>query len=164
MIKKSPTGPILLLLLVWGLHGCSKSTAPSNPPKTDTGAEKTAKSFFEALLHEEWSAAYDLLDSTSREWCGKEDFTSRAKATMSQLSFTPTEVAVAVTETEDAATAVANFRGISGTSSIQHKDGTALRRTSKGWAVILRKNFGDAATAPPPKVGAKEKRKGKERE
>ena len=155
MINKSLTEPILVLLIVWGLPGCSKSTAPTNPPKTDTGAEKTAEVFFQSLLKEEWSAAYDLLDSSSREWCGKEDFTTRAKAAMSQLNFTPTEVAVAVTETEDAATAVANFRGISGTSSIQHKDGTALHRTSKGWVVILRKNFGDAATAPPAKVGAK---------
>ncbi|OWK43197.1 hypothetical protein [Fimbriiglobus ruber] len=140
---------IWLLALFAAAAGCEKSPPPP-PEKIATGAEKVAHVFFEALMHEDWTAAYDTLDPDSRAWCGKDQFTTKAKAYLGQIGFTPTEVGVAASETADSASAVAVFRGVSGTSPKQHKDGTALHRTPTGWAVVLRKNFGVESATPPP--------------
>ncbi len=71
---------------------------------------------------------------------------------MRRVGFKPTEVGVAVSETGDHASAVAVYRSVSETSSKQYKDGTALKRSGKGWAVVLRSNFGNQAATPPGKI------------
>jgi hypothetical protein len=140
-----------LALIAVGLAGCGK---PIPTPTTDTGSGAAAKAFFEALMREEWAAAYEALDPESRAACGKDQFATRAGAAMRQLGFVPTEVGVAVSETGDHAAAVAVYRGIVGTSPRQVKDGTALRRVGDGWAVVLRKNFGRATPAAGGKGGS----------
>jgi hypothetical protein len=106
-----------------------------------------AKTFFDALSREDWEAAYGTLDPDGKAWCSREQFATLGKEYVKQIGFTPTDVDVSVTETSDRATAIAVFRGVSGTSTRQHKDGTPLRRTAGGWAVVLRKNFGKEAPA-----------------
>ena len=128
------------LILLIGTSGCARSA--KTPAKTDGGAENVARTFFEALANEEWSAAYDALDPDSRAWCGKDEFIDRAQKNMVQMGFKPTAVRVSVTESDDTASAVALFRKMSGTNQQQHKDGASLRRLSKGWVIVLRKNFG----------------------
>jgi hypothetical protein len=129
------------------LGGCSSE--PQSNPRTDTGAGAVAKSFFDALVRDDWLAAYDLLDPESRAWCASAQFVSRAQAFKRQIGFTPIEVSVAVTETGDHASAVAVYREGSGTGSRQYKDGAALRKNGQGWAIVLRGNFGIAAPVPP---------------
>jgi hypothetical protein len=133
------------------LSGCERQPEPP-PAVADTGAEAVAKSFFEALVREDWSAAYETLDTGSRARVSKQEFVSRAQAAMKQIGFRPTDVGVMVSENGDQASAVAVYRGVSGTSSKQYKDGTALKRNGHGWAVVLRSNFGNKAAAPPGKA------------
>ncbi len=116
---------------------------------TDTGAGAVAKTFFEALVREDWSAAYDTLDANSRARLSKEQFAGRAQAAMVQLGFKPTEVGVAVSETGDHASALAVYRCESDTNTQQYKDGAALKRGAHGWAVVLRSNFGKQAVPAP---------------
>jgi hypothetical protein len=146
---------------VWGFAlvvalvpaGCETSPPPI-PPKTATGAEPVAKTFFEGLMHEDWAAAYDTLDSESKAWCDKEKFTALARAYHKQIGFVPTEVSVSAAETDNRASAIAIFRGVSGTTQRQFKDGTPLRKSPTGWAVVLNKGFGTDTPAP-PKSGKK---------
>ncbi len=130
--------PLVLALTVESF-GCRQAATPSVSP-SKTGAEEVAKIYFDCIVRQDWSAAYDTLDPESRKWCSKDEFARRAK---SQLDFMPSEVAVSVSESGDRATAAAVFRGFSGESKKQHRDGVALRRTADGWVVVLRQNFGN---------------------
>ncbi|MDB5307863.1 MAG: hypothetical protein JWO38_2065 [Gemmataceae bacterium] len=136
---------VCVFLLALTAHaGCAKAPPPA--PRTDTGAEKVAKSFFEALLRDDWTAAYGTLDPGSRAWCSKDGFAKLGQAYRGLIDFAPTDVSVTVSETGDQASAVAVFRGVSGTVMKSFKDGASLRRTDTGWAVVLRKNFGKKST------------------
>jgi hypothetical protein len=140
-----------LLLTIAALCGCEKQQPPL-PVPVDTGAEAVARSFFDAMVREDWNAAYDTIDAESRARVTKEQFASRAQANMKRVGFKPTEVGVAVSETGDRASAVAVYRSVSEISSKRYKDGTALKRSGQGWAVALRSNFGNQAAMPPGKV------------
>ena len=142
---------VSLILAAAFLSGCGKD-AVLPPASPDTGAEAVAKTFFEALVREDWTAAYDTIDATSRARLTKEQFAKSAKAAITQLGFKPTEVGVAVSETGDHASAVAVYRGSSGTSSKQYKDGTSMKRSDHGWGVVLRSNFGKQVAVPPSKA------------
>jgi hypothetical protein len=144
-------------LTVLAFAGCGPRPA-ALPPPADTGAGAKATEFFEALLHEDWQRAYASLDADSKAWCSGEKFADLARHHREQIGFTPTEVHVGANENGDTAAAVANFRGLSGTSIKHSSDGTALRRTGDGWAVVLRANFGRDAARPAP--GPQAPRKG----
>ncbi len=146
-----------LLLAVLSLAGCEKQP-PAVAASPDTGAQAAARTFFEALMREEWSNAYDTLDAESRGHISKEMFAGRAKAAMKQLGFVPTDVGVTVSETGDRASALAVYRGLSGTTPKQFKDGMALKRTGQVWHVVLRSNFGIGAASPANKGGQGGKR------
>jgi hypothetical protein len=146
---------VWLTLFFLSLAGCEKP--PALPASVDTGAEAAARTFFEALMREEWSTAYDTIDIECRTRWSRDAFAARARAAMSRMGFLATEVGVVVSETGDRASAVAVFRGLSGTTAKQFKDGVALKRTARGWNVIPRSNFGIAA-APAAKPGQGGKR------
>ena len=133
------------VLSVVFFSGCGKHSLPQ---KSGTGADVVARSYFEALLRGEWHAAYDLLDPTSRTRWSEAQFAARGQSAMRQIGFTPTSVSVAVSEVGDGATAIAVYRGISGASPRQFKDGTSLKKTDQVWLVILRNSFGDPSPAP----------------
>jgi hypothetical protein len=140
-VKAVPHCRAWLVLVVVGLTGCGKPS-PSFIPRAETGAEKTAQGFFEALVSEDWPRAYAALDPESQAWCSEKKFAELAQHYREQIGFTPTGVSIGANEIGDTATAIANFKGLSGTTIKQSKDGTALRRTAGGWAVVLRENFG----------------------
>ncbi|HEY3789784.1 MAG TPA: hypothetical protein VGL71_13060 [Urbifossiella sp.] len=135
-------GIIIAHLLLLALAGCGKPASSELAPRTKTGAEEVAKSFFEALIREDWKTAYAALDSESRSWCSSAHFATLGQQHLRQMDFSPTEVNVSVNENGDRAVANAVYRGVSGTDSKQHRDGAALQRTPAGWAIVLRKNFG----------------------
>jgi hypothetical protein len=134
-----------LVAIALAVGGCEK--LPPAPPKTDTGAQQVAETFFAALVREDWIAAYQTLDPDSRARISKEQFVGRAQAAMKLIDFVPTEVNVAVSEAGKQASAIAVYRGVAGASSKQYRDGTALKRTERGWAVVLRHNFGKPAAS-----------------
>jgi hypothetical protein len=118
------------------------------PPPADTGSAQVARLFFEAVLREDWAAAYDTLDAKSKAWCGKDPFAALGRGYLKQIDFTPTGVNVSTAETGDRATAIASFHGSSGTSPRSYKDGTSLKKTGSAWAVVLNKSFGKEPPAP----------------
>jgi hypothetical protein len=132
---------IVLLALAFGAGWMvrrSISKTPSTPARVER-ADKTAEDFFDGLIHEQWSAAYETLDPESRAWCTEDEFIKRAKKHSSKIGFKPTGVKVTAGENGDEATAVAVYVG----ASAQHfEDGASMHRTAGGWRVILRKNFG----------------------
>jgi hypothetical protein len=134
----------LLLALELSLIGC-QSDSPTKPSRPDTGAESVARTFFEALMHEDWAAAYNTLDSESKNAFGEQSFVKLGKVYLSQIGFSPGEVHISVTETGDQASAIAVFRVTSESSTKQFKDGTELRKTAIGWVIVLRQNFGKEA-------------------
>jgi len=119
------------------LCGCGPRTVDL-APKTRTGAEEVARTFFTSILNADWQAAYETLDNASRSWCSLQQFAARGQRHLKRMGFAPTEVNLAVTETGDNASANAVFRA--GTK--QFRDGAALRRTKFGWRVELSRNFG----------------------
>ena len=135
--------------------GCSSK--PVTGTKTDTGAEQVAKSFFEALTHDDWPTAYSSLDATSKKWCSKEQFAQLGKAYRDSMHFAPESVAVSVTETDSQASAVVVFRSASGGEQHSFRDGTTLKHGPDGWAIVLRSNFGRKSPLTPapnsPKTG-----------
>jgi hypothetical protein len=128
------------IALAASVGGCHKHDTV--PRSASTGAEEIAKTFFDGLRTQNWTAAYDTLDPESRARCSKEQFAVLGQQFLRELEFTPSEVGVLVSESGDHATAIATFRGLSGTTTKQFKDGTSLRRTPEGWVVELRANFG----------------------
>lgn len=145
-----------LFVLVILLGGCGKPAATLAERK-DTGAEQVARDFFEALLSEDWAKAYATLDPESKAWCDKKQFEELARQYRAQIGFAPTEVHVAANETGDTASAIANFKGLSGSTIKHFKDGTSLRRTGASWMLVLRQNFGKntGKSAPEDKVTSK---------
>jgi hypothetical protein len=132
-------GWVFLLFL-----GCGPSVPPP-PARGDTGAEAKAREFFEALLREDWTKAYEQLGPQSKASVSQETFTRLARQHRSHIGFTPLEVHVSASETGDFASAVANFKGLVGTTMRSSRDGTGLKQTDSGWVVVLRENFGRLA-------------------
>ena len=136
------------------LVGCGSPASPY-PPRTETGAEQVAKTFFEAIMNEEWATAYATLDAESQSWCSRDRFATLGKEYRGLIGFVPTDVSISVTESGDNASAVALYRESSGPERRSYKDGTSLKHTPSGWTVILRKNFGKKAASAPSPQGAK---------
>jgi hypothetical protein len=133
----------VVLLLGLALLGCGKR--PALPPRTDTGAEQKARDFFAALLNQDWAAAYALLDKESQASVTREKFGELALRYREQMGFEPTDVQVGATENGATASAIANFKGLSGTTVKQFKDGAFLQKNDSEWVVVLRPNFGKIA-------------------
>jgi hypothetical protein len=119
------------------------------PPRT--GAEEIARQYFEALMRQDWTTAYSLLDPGSQASCGSARFAALGQHYHEGIGFEPTEASVTVTEMDSTATAVVVYRAVSGTGTKQFRDGASLQRTPTGWAVTLRKNFGKGPAAKPGK-------------
>ena len=73
-----------LLLAAVLASGCG---TPAAAPRTDTGAEAAAKSFFDALVRGDWSAAYDTIDRDDGLRLSREQFDGRAQAAIKHIGF-----------------------------------------------------------------------------
>ena len=127
----------LLLLMFAG--GCRH--APTTHP-ADTGARKTVKSFYEALIRSDWPAAYELMHPDSRGTCTAAQFARLGDAYRQSLKFEPTEVQIRSCA-EHGTEAVAHVVLVGHTGG-QHrmKDGLNLKWHEGTWRVLLPTQFG----------------------
>jgi hypothetical protein len=82
-------GPGILVLLLAAAIGCS-----SKPPPMDTGARAAALGYYEALLRQDWSGAYQTLHPDSRSRYSLAQFTRLARTYRQDLGFEPEYVQV----------------------------------------------------------------------
>jgi hypothetical protein len=127
------------LLLLAGLAGCSRESAPA----AGTGAREAAQDYYEALLQRDWKQAYAALDPESRKHCTQEQFTRLAEAYRRNLGFEPEQVHIQSCD-ENGSEAIAHvvLLGRTSSRSLRYKDGITLRNSAEGWRVILPQTFG----------------------
>jgi hypothetical protein len=127
------------LLAAGALAGCGGE--PARP--AGTRAEAAVRGYYEALVREDWRAAYTALAPDSRARLSAEQFTALAQNYRRRLGFEPRGVAVRACE-EHGAEAVAHvtLTGRAGARQRFHKDAVTLRRGAAGWGVVLPPRFG----------------------
>jgi hypothetical protein len=122
--------------------GCSQE-----PNSSDTGSRASVKGFYEALLRQDWPAAYALLHADSKAKCNEEQFARLAAQYRRSIGFEPDAVHVRSCEehtTEAVAHVVLTPAGESGQRYF--KEATTLRQGRDGWGVVLSANFGQRAS------------------
>jgi hypothetical protein len=128
------TGPICCALLLAGLVGCG----PALPTTPRTGAEETARDYFEALRQADWTGAYGKLDPESRAHLNGEVFARTGADYRQRLGFEPETLHIrSCQERGDEATAHIVFAGHADGQYRQFKDAAVLRRSASGWGVVL---------------------------
>jgi hypothetical protein len=126
--------PTLLLL-----SGCG----PTTPTAADTGARAAAQGYFDALVRQDWGAAYETLDPAVRARWRAEEFTRRVTQYRRGLGFEPEKVAVrSCEERGDEATAHVVISGQAAGKARRFSDAVTLRRTGTGWTVVPPERFG----------------------
>jgi hypothetical protein len=127
------------LLAAGALAGCAGE--PERP--AGTGAAAAARGYYEALLRQDWFAAYTSLAPESKARVTAEQFTDLARNYRRRLGFEPQGVTVRACE-EHGAEAIAHLTltGQAGTRQRFHKDAVSLRRGADGWGVVLPPRFG----------------------
>ena len=119
---------VVLLLL-----GCGRAA----PTRVDSGAARTARMYFEALIRQDWASAYGVLDADSRARCPEGQFVQLARRYRQGLGFELTEVFLrACDERPGEAIAHVNLRGRAGSLRFR-REAVTLRRRGTGWAVVL---------------------------
>jgi len=119
--------------------GCG---APSAPP-AGTGAEAVARTFYLALLHRDWPAAYSGLHPDSRARCDPATFARLAQGHRRGLGFEPQAVRLRSCEEQgEKAIARAVFSGEAAGRPRFYKDAVTLRKGAAGWGVVLPSRFG----------------------
>lgn len=130
---------LTLGLFVLAAVGChTQPTAPAT-----TGADEAAKNYFEAVLRQDWAAAYALLHPDTVKRFSPEQFAQQAANVRQSMGFEPTALHVRFCE-EHGEEAIAHvvFTGQSASHSRSYKDAATLRRSEVGWRVMLPPNFG----------------------
>jgi hypothetical protein len=129
--------PLLLAATV----GCARPA----PTRVYTGAARTARAYFEALIRQDWTSAYGVLDADSKAGCPAGRFVQLARRYRQGLGFEPSEVFLrACDERAGEAIAHVSLKGRAGASPRFRRDAVTLRRRGSGWAVVLPANFGQA--------------------
>jgi hypothetical protein len=119
--------------------GCA---GPSDPP-AGTGAEAVARDFYEALLRQDWVAAYSGLDLDTRARCDQRAFARLAQSHRRGLGFEPQAVQLrSCQEQGEKAIARAVFTGRAAGRQRFYKDAVTLRNSAEGWGVVLPPRFG----------------------
>jgi hypothetical protein len=103
----------------------------------------TTQTFFDALVREDWDAAYAQVDPDSQAQLGQVDFRSRAQAYREGLGLIPAKVRVLTCKEKDnTAQARVLWIGKAGEQSRSRKDAITLHHGSRGWGVVLTSRFG----------------------
>jgi hypothetical protein len=123
-------GPLLLAAAV----GCGRAA----PTRSDSGAARVARTYFEALIRQDWASAYGVLDADSRARCPEGQFVQLARRYRQGLGFEPSEVFLrACDERSGEAIAHVNLKGRAGSSPRFRREAVTLRRRGSEWAVVL---------------------------
>lgn len=118
--------------------GCMRT--PSSP---DTGARAAAQAFYDFLLQQDWTRAYEQLHADCRSRWGRDQFTRRARAYRQALGFEPAVVHLRACEEQgETATVRVAWSGSAAGRPRTFKDAVVLRRSATGWGVILPGQFG----------------------
>jgi hypothetical protein len=138
----------LPLAALAALAGCNRSPAP----QAGTGAEETAKQFYEAFVLKDLSRAYALLDPAGRNHYSEQQFNDLAVRQLNAMGFEPREVYVRPCEehgTEAVAHIVVTGQATSRQRSYFYKDAVMMRRDGGGWGVVLSPRFGQRTDRQP---------------
>jgi hypothetical protein len=129
------TWPLLLV----GVVGCHHGP----PAPVGTGAEATARQFYEAIGREDWSAAYNALHPETQRCWSAEQFARLVRAYRAGLGFEPSAVRVwACEEDGDQAVAHVIISGPPRTHGRRYKNAAELRRQGESWCIVLSAQFG----------------------
>jgi hypothetical protein len=128
----------VLLGIALTLLGCSRTTAPGG-----SGAEQAVLRYYEAIIRQDWPAAYAALHPDSRKRWSSEQFTQSAQHYRRNLGFEPDGVRIRACE-EHATEAVAHvvLTGRTDSGRKYHKDAVTLRPSGSDWGVVLSSHFG----------------------
>jgi hypothetical protein len=122
--------------------GCSRESDP-----TDTGSRAVAKSYFEALLRQDWPAAYALVHSDSKARCSEQQFALRAAQYRRSIGFEAETVHLRSCEEHGNEAIVHVALTPAGESGQRYfKEAATLRQGPDGWFVVLPANFGQRAS------------------
>ena len=128
------TACILLGLM---LAGCGPQPVPP-----DTGAARTVRGFYEALMRKDWRRDYSALHPDSRTHMGPDQFATLAQSYRRQLGFEPVQVHLRSCEEHGnevlAHVILASQKQAGGRS---YKDAVVVRQSSDGWGVVLPARF-----------------------
>jgi hypothetical protein len=134
------SGKAVGLLVLGLLAGCHRE--PERPP--DTGARDAARTFYEALVRQDWAAAHEALHPDSRSHFPLPHFSALAENYRRGLGFEPHEVRVRACEEQgDEAIAHLVLAGRSGAKSRSFRDAVKVRRSGAAWLVVLPPRFGE---------------------
>jgi hypothetical protein len=132
-------GRVRLAWMVLVLVGCSQT--PTSPP--DTGSREAARSFYAALIEQDWPRARETLDAESRKRVDPATFARLGKQYRQRLGFEPEAVHVGACE-EHGSEAIGHVlltgRGAAGPA--KYRDAISLRRNGATWEVVLPAHFG----------------------
>ena len=130
-----------LLVSFWlAALGCMQT--PSSP---DTGARAAAQVFYDSLLQQDWTRAYDQLHGDCRGRWSRDQFTRLARAYRQALGFEPAAVHLRTCEEQgETATVRLAWSGSAAGRPREFKDAVVLRRSATGWGVILPAQFGQS--------------------
>lgn len=127
------------VVLLVGLAGCHRTP----PPTPDTGAKHALQEYGDAVVHRDWTKAYDTLHPESRQKWTREQFARSAEAYRRKFGFEPEKFLIrSCEEQETQAIARVAFLGHSPSKHQRYTDGVVLRQSPDGWRVVLQPNFG----------------------
>ena len=120
------------LLLTLVLAGCTGTASPA-----DTGAERAARAFYEAIIRKDWGKAVGVVEN--RAPAEGKHFAIQAERFRRQLGFEPDQVVIrSCREHGDEATAHVLLKG----GGRVFKDTIVLHKANGAWHVVLPPRFG----------------------
>jgi hypothetical protein len=130
-MRRSLAWSSLLLTIV--LAGCTGTASPA-----DTGAERVARAYYEAIIRKDWDRAFGVVENKAPGE-GKH-FAIQAERFRRRLGFEPDEVVIrSCGERGDEATAHVLLRG----RGHLCKDTVVLHKANGTWQVVLPPRFGE---------------------